>query len=302
MLIVVVFILPYEALDAVDADTSQRQKSPFDLAVGFSGTNAINSAAAAETFYWGPYARIAYEVAEPLKLRLGIRNYQDRFLYDGLGNVARQSSVGISPGISWDITDNINLDFEYTYRFGPNNLLEHAQALSLDIFPTDFFRIGFVGNYGVQKYVFPNLSENVTQHYYGFMLDSAIIISKQLEFPLIANISASSYSTNNTPYSARTFSPGITVATKEKMWSFTADAIFGLDSSDYAITGVEARLRFKPWQQISIRLSASYSDYTFQGGDEGRARRNQGISISPYGNNDEYYLQSLGFDVAYTLL
>jgi opacity protein-like surface antigen len=276
------------------------EKSPWDFVVGLSGTDSLNSAAGAETFYWGPYGRIGYEINEPMKARLGVRNTQDKFLYDGLGGVVKQSTTGISPGFSWDVTDIVSLDFEYTYRFGQYSYHEHAPTVSVDVNPSKMLRFGLMGNATVQNYDFPTTDQKVTQRGYSAILDGALILSRRLEFPLVGSWYTSKYSTSKTSYTARTISPGVTLSTEDRRWSATADVILGSDSSEYSILGAEARLRYRPLDQIMIRLSYSYSTYSFQGGVAGKNRKAQGEAVSPFGNSESYYLQAIGLDVSYT--
>ena len=73
-----------------EAGNEQPSKSPWELTAGLSGSDTLNSAASAETFYWGPYGRVGYEINDPMKARLGVRNTQNKFLYDGLGGIVKQ--------------------------------------------------------------------------------------------------------------------------------------------------------------------------------------------------------------------
>lgn len=276
------------------------EKGPWEFSAGMGGTASLNTGSSAETFYWGPFMRADYEIIEPLKARLGARHTENKFLYDGLGNIAKQSNTGISPGLNWEITDTVTLDSEYSFRFGENDFREHAGILGVEYAGWNLVRFGLDGNYSQQNYNFPTSGTGIIQRSFGLSLESTFIASKQLEIPLLLTYLNSRYSTNKTIYTARTAALGVTWRTEDRKWSLSASGSVGSDSSNYSILGAEARVRFKPLEQVSIRFSAAISAYNYSAAQNSKSRIAQGDSVSPLGNSDAFNIQSAGIEAAYS--
>lgn len=277
------------------------ESRPWDLTLGVGGTNTLNTGSSAETFYWGPFMRAGYQIGESLKARLGLRHTRDKFLYDGLGGIAKQSHTAISPGIGWDITDALTLDGEYTFRIGENSFREHGGLMAVEYAAFEFLSLGIDGSYSQQNYVFPDTSTKVAQRSIGVTFDAALKASKIVEFPLQVNYLNSFYNTNKSTYVARTASAGLTFRSQNRFWGFTVAGTIGSDSSDYLIFGGDIKLRVNPTENLSLRLTGTLTRYTFSADQTAKSKKAQGESLSPLGNTDAFYIHSLGFELAYAL-
>lgn len=286
----------------IHAQDTPSPKSPWELGAAFAGTQSANTGTSAETFYWGPSARVAYELADTLRARLGIRHTQDKFIYDGLGALAKQSQTGFSPGLNWEITEKISLDAEYSFRIGENDYLEHAGIIGVEWNPLEWLRLGADFGYSRQSYRFPPSDEKVSLRSWNASLETAFMISKQLEIPIVLAIISSRYSTNNTSYIARTATPGVTWRTADRRWSLSGGGITGYDSSKYSILGAEARIRLRVTDHIALRLSGSLSHYSYTAAKASRNLRavTDSDAISPIGNSDSFDVTNIGFEVSYT--
>lgn len=286
----------------IHAQDTDAPKSPWELSAAFGGTQSANTGTAAETFYWGPSARVAYELAEPLRARLGVKHTQNKFIYDGLGALAKQSQTGFSPGLNWEITEKFSIDAEYTFRIGENDYLEHAGIVGLEWNPLGWLRLSTDFGYNRQSYRFPTTDEKVSMRSWNASIETAFVISKQFEIPLLLAIVSSRYSTNNTSYIARTATPGLTWRTADRRWSLSGGGILGSDSSKYSILGAEARIRFRVSDHIALRLSGSLSHYSYTATKANRNLRavTDADAISPVGNSDTFDVTNIGFEVSYT--
>ena len=278
-----------------------QEKKHWDLSAGFSGTESINTGSAADTFYWGPFMKMGYEISDAVHTRLGVRHTQNKFLYDGQGGIARQSNTGFSPGVSWDISEEFSLDGEYTYRLGENNFLEHAGVIALDYTGISVVRFSADMNLGQQKYDFPVSETKVSLSNFGMSFEAAFIASKQWEIPLLLSYMSFVYSTNTKAYTARTLSPGVTYRTAERRWSFFGGLVIGSDSSNYTILGVETRVRYKATENISFRLSASLNEYSYKAVQTktGGGRVTSSAATSPLGNSSSFQVANIGLEAAY---
>lgn len=273
--------------------------SPWDFAAGIGGTETINTGSSADTFYWGPFFRAGYQISDPLRARLGLRHTQNRFLYDGLGRIARQSSTGISPGLSWEITDSLNVDAEYSFRIGENSFREHAGVVGVEYSAFSFLRFALDGSYNQQNYVFPDTSTKVSQRSIGATFETVISPVKRFEFPLMLNYLNSLYNTNKTTYVARTAGLGFTFRTEDRFWGFTVSGILGSDSSNYFILGGELKIRLNPLDRVSLRITSGVTRYSYSADQAGKNKKAQGETLSPLGNTDAFNIQSFGIEVSY---
>lgn len=283
-------------------EVEQKEKSPWEFTAGISGTEAVNTGSSVDTFYWGPFAKAAYEFSDPLRARLGVRHTQNKFLYDGLGGIARQSNTGISPAVNWEITETISIDAEYTYRFGENEFRENGGVLAVEYTGINILRLSLDANITQQSYKFPETETKVTVRGFGASFEAAFILSKQMEIPLLFTYMSSRYNTNGTAYNARTLTPGFTYRTQNKLWSFTGAGVVGSDSSNYSILGTEARIRYKATDNISLRLSGAFNHYSYTAPKNPRGSKavTASESISPLGNSEAFDIANLGLEVAYT--
>jgi hypothetical protein len=190
----------------------------WDFAAGFGGTETINTGSAIDTFYWGAFVRAGYQIADPLKARLAIRHTRNKFLYDGLGGIAKQSHTAFSPGISWDLSEKLSFDAEYNYRLGENSFQEHAGTLAAEYLPFSFMRFSVDGSYSQQNYIFPDSGVKVSQRSINLTLEPAILLSKQIEFPVLLSYLNSRYTTNKTIYVATTAAPGFTFRSHDRLF------------------------------------------------------------------------------------
>jgi len=285
---------------ALHAESAER--SAWDFTVGFTGTEAVNTGSSADTLYWGPFLRAAYEFSDPLRARFGVRHTQNKFLYDGLGGIARQANTGISPAVNWEITESISVDAEYTYRFGENEYRENAGVLAIEYAGFNILRLSIDGYLSQQSYKFPVTDTRVNVRGYGASFEVAYLPTKQIEVPVMFSYVNSRYNTNGTSYNVRTFSPGITFRTRDKIWSFTGAGVIGSDSSKYTIYGLEVRIRFKATEKILLRLSGALNHYSYSAPKNPRGSKavTSAESISPIGNSEAFDLASAGLEVAYT--
>lgn len=279
-----------------------KEKSPWEFSGGLSGTESLNSGSAAETFYWGPFFKGTFEFSDPLRARLGVRHTQNRFIYDGLGGLAKQSNTAISPAVNWEITESISIDAEYTFRFGENQYSENGGVLAIEYAGLRILRLSLDGYYNQQSYRFPVTETKVSVRGFGGSLEAAFLLSKQIEIPLLLSYMSSRYNTNGTTYNARTFTPGFTYRTNDRAWGFTAAGVLGSDSSNYSILGLEGRIRYYATENISIRLSGTLNHYSYtapktpRGGKAVTATDN----VSPLGNSEAFDITNIGLEVSYT--
>ncbi|MFO1470479.1 MAG: hypothetical protein U1F27_05500 [Turneriella sp.] len=282
--------------------TEVKVKSPWEFSGGLSGTESLNTGSSAETFYWGPFFRGTYEFSDPLRARLGVRNTQNKFIYDGLGGIARQSNTAISPALNWEITESISIDAEYTYRFGENAFSENGGVLAFEYAGLRILRLSIDGYYNQQSFRFPVSETKVSVRGFGGSLEAAFLVSKQIEIPLLLSYMSSRYNTNGTTYNARTITPGVTYRTNDRAWAFTAAGVLGSDSSKYSILGMEGRIRYRATENISVRLSGAISHYSYTAPKTPRGGKTvtSAESVSPLGNSEAFDIANLGLEVSYT--
>lgn len=292
--------LIYKPLVAENAEI--KEKSPWEFTGGLSGTESLNTGSSAETFYWGPFFRGTYEFSDPLRARLGVRHTQNKFIYDGLGGLARQSNTAISPAVNWEITESISIDAEYTHRFGENEYSENGGVLAFEYAGLRFLRLSLDGYYNQLSYRFPVSETKVSVRGFGGSLEAAFLVSKQIEIPLLLSYMSSRYNTNGTTYNARTITPGITYRTHDGAWGFTAAGVLGSDSSNYSILGVEGRTRYRATEKISIRLSGAINHYIYTAPKTSRGGKSVTSTdrVSPLGNSEAFDIANMGLEVSYT--
>lgn len=275
------------------------ETSPWDFTAGIGGTETINTGRSVDTFYWGPFVRAGYQVNDAWKASLNLRRTQNRFLYDGLGGIAKQSNTGISPGISWEISESINFDAEYTFRIGENSYREHAGVLSAEYLALSFLRFNLDGSHNQQNYVFPDSGTKVSQRSFGFTLESVLVPNRRIEFPLLLNYVNSLYNTNKSTYVARTAALGFTFRSEDRSWGVTLSGMLGNDSSNYTILGGELKIRFKPIDSLSVRVTGGITGYSYTADQAGKNKKAQGETLSPLGNSDTFNIYTVGTEVSY---
>lgn len=282
-------------------DDEMKEKSPWEFTAGFGGTESVNTGNSADTFYWGPFGKVGYEFSDPLRARFTLRHTRDKFLYDGLGGIAKQSSTGFTPGINWEIAETFSVDAEYTHKFGENDFRENSGTLALEFTGINILRLGVDASVSQQNYIFPTTETKVALRNFATSLEAAIIVSRQVEIPLLFSYMSSRYNTNSSLYSARTFTPGVTYRTQDRAWSFTGAAVVGSDSSNYSILGLEARVRFRATEHVSFRVSGSINRYNYSAVKTLRGAKavTAADSVSPLGNSETFEIGNLGFEAAY---
>lgn len=292
----VILVLVFLAMKGLVA----QEISPWDISAGIGGTEIINTGSSVDTFYWGPFVRAGYQVTDPLKARLGLRHTQNKFLYDGLGGIARQSHTGISPGLSWEITDSFNIDAEYSFRIGENSYREHAGVLGTEYTAFSSLRFALDGSYNQQNYVFPDTGTKISQRSIGVTFETVLSPAKRFEIPLLVNYLNSLYNTNKTTYVARTAALGFTYRAEDRFWGFTLSGTIGSDSSNYSILGGELKIRLNPLDHLSVRITGGITRYGYSADQAGKNKKAQGETLSPLGNSDAFNIQSVGMEVSYT--
>lgn len=289
-------------LGEIHAEEAAVEKSPWELGAALGGTQSANTGSGAETFYWGPSARVAYEFADPLRARLGIKHIQNKFIYDGLGAMAKQSQTGFAPGLNWEITEKFSVDAEYSFRIGENEYIEHAGVIGFEWSPLTWLRLSADFGYSRQNYRFPTTDEKILLRSWNAALETAFLLSKQFEIPVVLTVVGSRYNTNSAAYTARTATPGVTWRTADRQWSVSGSGILGSDSSNYSIFGSELRIRFRASDHIALRLSGSISHYTYTAAKANRGARavTSTESISPLGNSESFDVTNVGAEVSYS--
>jgi|JI10StandDraft_1071094.scaffolds.fasta_scaffold114425_3 hypothetical protein len=296
------FFVILSFVGVIRAEDTAAEKSPWELSAALGGTQSANTGTAAETFYWGPSAKVVYEIADPLRARFGVKHTQNKFIYDGLGSLAKQSQTGFSPGLNWEITEKFSVDAEYTFRIGENDFLEHAGIIGFEWNPLHWLRLSTDFGYNRQSYRFPMSAEKISLRSWNLALETAFVLSKQIEIPVVFSIVSSRYNTNTAAYIARTATPGVTWRTADRKWSLSGSGILGSDSSNYNILGAEARIRFRATDHIMLRLSGSISHYSYTATKTNRSARavTSAEAISPLGNSESFDVTNIGFEASYS--
>jgi len=287
---------PGGGLGAADVEPERR----WSLDVGLSGTQAGNTGSNAETFHWGPFTRFGYEFAEALRGRAALRHTENRFLYDGLGNIARQSHTALAPGINWEITESFSIDVEYTFRFGENQFRKHVGSVGLEYTIFRWMRASVDGAYNQQNYIFPEPALKVQNRTYSFGGEVAFIPHKQWEIALSVNRLSSRYTTNKSLYTAQSAGIGTTYCAKDRSYSVSAAGLVGTDSSNYTMLGGELRTRFSFGEHVSFRIGGTVSVYNCRANQQARNKRTTSSeTISPLGNTDEFVVSSVSIEGTY---
>lgn len=283
-------LLPFWALHAGEWDAS----------AGLGGTYLNSGGNDAETFYWGPFAGVGYQMNDDLHLRGDVRHSRDRLLYDGLGGIARQSFTGLGPGISWDFSENWNFDAEYKFRFGENSYTEHEIATALEY--SGLKRLRFAGDVGYsnRSYNFPATGVAIRTNSTSYTLEAVPELTDWLELPVTGNIFTSSYSTNSSAYTVYSFSAGANVFLAERRWRIGAAVSPGRDSSNYTLLGGDLRVRFRATDNISLRAFASITSYSFVTTQTAKSKRASGTAVNPLGNSDSFMITTVGLDATYS--
>lgn len=276
------------------------EQSDWDYSVGLGGTYLNSGGNDAQTFYWGPYATMGLQVADMIGVRAEARHSRDRLLYDGLGNVARQSVTGLAPGLSFDVTEHLIIDADYKYRFGENAFSEHEGSVAAEYDGLKIIRLGGDAEISRRSYVFPGSGTAVSALSRSYTLDIVPVPAPWLELPLSASISSSEFSTNASVYTVYLFSAGTTFYFFDRRLVLGAAFAPGRDSTNYTIMGGDFRVRFRITDNITLRTTASVSSYSFTSTATARGRRQAGASLNPLGNTDSFSISTVGFDVSYT--
>ncbi|MFZ5627695.1 MAG: hypothetical protein ACOY5B_01100 [Spirochaetota bacterium] len=275
------------------------EQSDWSYSAGIAGTYLNSGGNDAQTFYWGPYATVGLQATESTGIRAEARHSRDRLLYDGLGNVARQSMTGLGMGLSFDATDHLVFDADYKFRFGENAYGEHEGSVAAEYDGLSIIRFGGDAEIGRRSYVFPGSGTAVSALSRSFTLDVVPVPAPWLEVPLSASISSSEFSTNASVYTVYLFSAGTTFYLFDRRLVLGAAFAPGRDSSNYTIMGGDFRVRIRATDNITLRATASVSTYSFTSTATARGKRQAGASLNPLGNTDSFSISTVGFDVSY---
>ncbi len=271
----------------------------FDASASLSGTYLYSGGNNAETVFYGPSAGIGYQLSEPLHFRADFQHTQGRLLYDGLGGIAKQSMTGVSPGLSWDILESLNLDAEYTFRLGENSYAEHEGALALEYFGFNWVRFGGDASYSTRDYVFPTTGRAIGANTSALALDVTATPASWIELPVTASYVRSEFSTNNTPYSIYSASGGLTLILAERKLRIGAAFSPGFDSSNYTLLAGDLRIGYKVNEHVSFRGYASITTYSFTSSATAKGKRQSGNAVNPLGNSDTFDIILVGLATSY---
>jgi len=272
----------------------------WDASVGLGSAYLNSGGNNAETFYWGPFVSAGNQLTDNLHLRADLVHSRDRLLYDGLGGIAKQSWTAIGPGVSWDFAEGWNLDGDYKFRVGENNFREHEFAAALEYAALSKVRFAWDIVYGTRSYTFPQTGTNISAQSTSFTLEVVPRPENWLEFPVSGNISTSSYNTNQSAYTVYMLSLGASVFLADRQWKIGAAVTPGRDSSSYSILGADLRIRYRVTDNISLRLFASVTSYSFSQTQTARSRRSTGAALNPLGNSDRFSITAVGLETSYS--
>lgn len=272
----------------------------FSASAGFAATYVKSGGNNAETTSWGPSAGLGYDVSEEVNARADIAHTQGRLLYDGVGGIARQSMTGMSPGISWDILEYLNLDAEYTFRFGENSYKEHEATVALIYSYFDYVRLGSDLSYSQRDYVFPVTERAISANTTAYTVDVTAIPAAIIEIPLSASMVTSEFNTNKSAYTVYTGSAGLTLILLERRLRLGAAFVPGFDSSNYTIMGGDLRAAYRLTQNISLRAFASITTYSFTASTSAKGKRQSGGGVNPLGNSDSFDIIIAGLATTYS--
>ncbi len=275
------------------------EMSDWDFSAGLGGTYLNSGGNDAQTFYWGPYANVGLQLTDNFGVRTEARHSRDRLLYDGLGNVAKQSQTGLGAGVTLDLTENLAIDADYRFRFGENSYREHEGSVAVEYNRLKSLRFGGDVEFGSRSYVFPGSGTAMSAVSRAYALDVVPIPAAWLEIPLSASISSSEFSTNASVYTVYLLSAGASIYLLDRRLLLGAALAPGRDSSSYTIMGGDFRVRFRATENISLRANASISTYSFTSTATSRGRRQAGASVNPLGNADSFSISLVGFEVSY---
>ncbi|GAB4445431.1 MAG: hypothetical protein OHK0011_27220 [Turneriella sp.] len=276
------------------------EQPDWDYSAGLGGTYLNSGGNDAQTFYWGPYATVGLQLTDMVGVRAEGRHSRDRLLYDGLGNVARQSMTGLGMGLTFDVTDHMLVDADYNYRFGENAFSEHEGSVAVEYDGLKIIRLGGDAEISRRSYVFPGSGTEVSALSRSYTLDIVPVPAPWLELPLSGSVSSSEFSTNTSVYTVYLFSAGTTFYMFDRRLVLGAAFAPGRDSSNYTIMGGDFRVRIRATDSITLRATASIATYSFISTVAARGKRQAGASLNPLGNTDSFSISTVGFDVSYS--